>query len=98
MISLAPLLNEQGSLDFLIILLMISGLYWSFVVNLIPHVLSIVIVSDIVDNVVDCIVDYGDISLRLRRKVTRNDCSLRRLDDLLEFLLISVGNWSIFFC
>ena len=52
-------------------LLRVCELQWLLLVGVVPHVLSVVVVGDIVDNVVDSVVDYGDISFRLGRKVGR---------------------------
>lgn len=67
MVALASLLDEQWSLD-LLILLIVCKFYHFLLIVLIPYVLSVVVMGDVVDNVVDCVVDYGDISFRLRRK------------------------------
>lgn len=70
LIGFASLLDEHWSLD-LFMLLRVCELQWLLLVGVVPHVLSVVVVGDIVDNVVDSVVDYGDISFRLGRKVGR---------------------------
>lgn len=77
LIDFASLLDEQWSLNFLmqgsfvLHLLVILEFHCFLIFGLIPYVLPIMVMGDVVDNVVDIIVDYGDISFRLRRKVSR---------------------------